>query len=154
MCQVYVRLKQSELKVCQVFALMRPLLLWGHFVFLFRFSLLKLSMSSSFSCLISVCSVSSLVSVCSVKSVSVNKSSSSLKKSKGPKQVKIRFVHRFVQFSHSCSFCIRRYSLFCKLVKPGHHCVLRPRGLPAFTLDSAKTKSEASDNLKQLTSKK
>ena len=54
-------------------------------MFLFRFSLLKLSMSSSFSWLISVCSVSSLVSVCSVKSVSVNKSSSSLKKSKGPK---------------------------------------------------------------------
>ena len=54
-------------------------------MFLFRFSLLKLSMPSSFSWLISVCSVSSLVSVCSVKSVSVNKSSSSLKKSKGPK---------------------------------------------------------------------
>ena len=45
---------------------------------LFRFSVIKLSISSSLSCPISVCSV---VSFCSVKSVSVNKNSSSLKKS-------------------------------------------------------------------------
>ena len=44
---------------------------------LFRFSVIKLSTSSSLSCPVSVCSV---VSFCSVKSVSVNKSSSSLKK--------------------------------------------------------------------------
>ena len=46
-------------------------------VFLFQFSVIKLSMSSSLSC---------PISVCSVKSVSVNKSSSSVKKSspKGP----------------------------------------------------------------------
>ena len=29
--------------------------------------------------------------------------------------------------SHSCSFCIRRYSPCCKPVKPGHYSVLRPR---------------------------
>ena len=29
--------------------------------------------------------------------------------------------------SHSCSFCIRRYSPYCKPVKPGHYSVLRPR---------------------------
>ena len=29
--------------------------------------------------------------------------------------------------SHSCSFCIRRYSPCCKPVKPGHYGVLRPR---------------------------
>ena len=51
----------------------------------------------------------------------------SLKKSKGLKQVKIRFVRRFVQFSHSCSFCTRPYSPGCKPVKPGHCSVLRPR---------------------------
>ena len=92
---------------------------------LFRFSVIKLSMSSSLSYPISVCSV---VSFCSVKSVSVKKSSSSLKKvkSKGPKQVEIRFIPRFVQFSHNCSF-IRRYSPSCKPVKLGHYSVLRPR---------------------------
>ena len=38
------------------------------------------------------------------------------------------FIRRFVQFSHSCSFCIRRYSPCCKSVKPGHYNgVLRPR---------------------------
>ena len=37
------------------------------------------------------------------------------------------FVRRFVQFSHSCSFCIRRYSPRCKPVKPGHDSALRPR---------------------------
>ena len=36
-------------------------------------------------------------------------------------------VLRFVQFSHSCSFCIRRYSPCCKPVKPGHYSELRPR---------------------------
>ena len=36
------------------------------------------------------------------------------------------FIRRFVQFSHSYSFCIRRYSPFCKPVKPGHYGVLRP----------------------------
>ena len=51
----------------------------------------------------------------------------SLKKSKGLKQVKIRFVRRFVLFSHSCSFCTRPYSPGCKPVKPGHCSVLRPR---------------------------
>ena len=30
-------------------------------------------------------------------------------------------------FSHSCSFFIRRYSPYCKPVKPGHYSVLRPR---------------------------
>ena len=51
----------------------------------------------------------------------------SLQKSKGLKEVKIRFVRRFVQFSHSCSFCTRPYSPGCKPVKPGHCSVLRPR---------------------------
>ena len=37
------------------------------------------------------------------------------------------FIRRFVQFSHSCSFCIRRYSPCCKPVKLGHYGVLRPR---------------------------
>ena len=36
-------------------------------------------------------------------------------------------VRRLVQFSHSCFFCIRRYSPYCKPVKPGHYSVLRPR---------------------------
>ena len=36
-------------------------------------------------------------------------------------------VRRFVQFSHSCSFCIRRYSHCCTPVKPGYYSVLRPR---------------------------
>ena len=55
---------------------------------LFRFSVIKLSMSSSLSCPISVCSV---VSFCSGKSASVNKSSSSLKKSnlKDPNKSKL-----------------------------------------------------------------
>ena len=35
------------------------------------------------------------------------------------------FVSRFVQFSHSCSLCIRRYSPCCKLVQPGHYTILR-----------------------------
>ena len=30
-------------------------------------------------------------------------------------------------FSNSCSFCIRRYSPYCKPVKPGHYSVLRSR---------------------------
>ena len=51
----------------------------------------------------------------------------SLKKSKGLKQVKIRFVLLFDQFSHSSSFCTRPYSPGCKPVKPGHCSVLRPR---------------------------
>ena len=51
-----------------------------------------------------------------------NKRSSSLKevKSKGPKQVKIRFIPRFVQFSPNCSF-MRRFSPCCKPVKVGHY---------------------------------
>ena len=36
-------------------------------------------------------------------------------------------IQNFLQFSHSCSFCIRRYSPSCKPVKPGHYSVLRPR---------------------------
>ena len=36
--------------------------------------------------------------------------------------VKIRFISRFVQFSHNCSF-IRRYSPCCKPVKLGHYSV-------------------------------
>ena len=51
----------------------------------------------------------------------------SLKKSKGLRQVKIRFVLLFDQFSHSSSFCTRPYSPGCKPVKPGHCSVLRPR---------------------------
>ena len=35
------------------------------------------------------------------------------------------FVSRFVQFSHSCSLCIRRYSPCCKPVQPGHYTILR-----------------------------
>ena len=59
---------------------------------LFRFSVIKLSMFSSLSCPISVCSV---VFFCSVKSVSVNKSSSSLKESspKGPNKSKLGSSH-------------------------------------------------------------
>ena len=34
------------------------------------------------------------------------------------------FVSRFVQFSHSCSLCIRRYSPCCKPVQPGHYTIL------------------------------
>ena len=34
------------------------------------------------------------------------------------------FVVRFVQFSHSCSLCIRRYSRCCKPVKTGHYSVV------------------------------
>ena len=39
--------------------------------------------------------------------------------------VKIWFIPRFVQFSHSCSF-IRWYSPSCKPVKLGHYSVSRP----------------------------
>ena len=88
-------------------------------------NIIKLSMSASLSCPISVCSVCSVVSVCSDKSGSVNKSSSSVHKSKGPKQVKIIMLW-FIQVSHNCSFSCR-YSPCCKLVKLGHYSVLRPR---------------------------
>ena len=36
-------------------------------------------------------------------------------------------IQNILQFSHSCSFCICRYSPCCKPVKPGHYSVLRPR---------------------------
>ena len=36
-------------------------------------------------------------------------------------------IQNILQFSHSCSFWICRYSPCCKPVKPGHYIVLRPR---------------------------
>ena len=33
------------------------------------------------------------------------------------------FVRWFVQFSHSCSFCFRRYSPWCRSVKAGHYTI-------------------------------
>ena len=86
-------------------------------LFCFGFQSVKLSTSSSLSC---------LISVCSVKSVPVDKSSSSLKKSspKDPNKSKLGSC----PVSHNCSF-IRRYSPCCKLVKLGHYSVLRSRSL-------------------------
>ena len=47
-------------------------------------------------------------------------------------QVRVSKISSADSVSHSCSFCIRRYSPCCKPVKPGHYSVLGSRILRAL----------------------